>query len=165
MKKFNKKGMKDNTPDNSQDKYTHKGFSFKFDNKGLQEEYVKVYEDNKHIELNFPTSNIAYIDAVSIVRGKDRKKIDNIRDTYDEFDANYSKGLIHKYDMFDKVREKYENNFRKQLDKLEQYFELVNEETKTFNEKYPNGKLSNGNERRYNVVWYSKTGQGGHVAV
>ena len=47
----------------------------------------------------------------------------------------------------------------------EQYFELVNEETKTFNEKYPNGKLSNGNERRYNVVWYSKTGQGGHVAV
>ena len=46
MKKFNKKGMKDNTPDNSQDKYTHKGFTFKFDNKGRSEEHTSELQSH-----------------------------------------------------------------------------------------------------------------------
>lgn len=165
MKKFNRKGMRNNTKDNSQDKYSHKGFTFKFDDKGLQESYVETYEKHKYLELDLPTSQIAYIDAVSIVRGKNNQRLELLDERYNENDANYSRSLKHKYELFDSVRERYKTQFNRQLIKLEQYFNLVDEETERFNTAHPKGQLSDGKVSRYNVIWYSKTKEGSTVAV
>lgn len=165
MKKFNKKGMRNNTKDNSQDKYSYKGFTFRFDDKGLQEEYVETYEKYKYLELDLPTSQVGRIDAVGFSRGKNRKRLELIDERYNKNDANYSRGLKHKYELFDNVREKYKTQFNRQLIKLEQYFNLVDEETERFNKEHPKGQLSDTNVSRYNVVWYSKTKEGSTVAV
>lgn len=165
MKKFNKKGMRNNTKDNSQDKYSYKGFTFKFDDKGLQEDYVETFEKYKYLELDLPTSQVAYIDAVSLVRGKNNQRLEFLDERYNENDANYSRGLKHKFDMFDKVRERYNTQFNRQLIKLEQYFNLVDEETERFNRAHPNGQLSDTNVSRYHVVYYTKMKEGTSVNV
>lgn len=165
MKKRNKKGMRDITKDNSQDKYSYKGFTFKFDDKGLQEDYVETFEKYKYLELDLPTSQIAHIDTVSIVRGKNNKRLELLDERYNDNDANYLRGLKHKYDMFDKIRERYNTQFNRQLIKLEEYFNLVDEETEIFNKEHPKGQLSDTNVSRYNVVWYSKMKEGTSVNV
>lgn len=164
MKKHIKKGMKNTTNDNSEDKYTYKGFTFKFEDKGLQQEYVKTYETYKELEFNLPTSNISHIDAVSISRGSERGKLELISEIYDSLDYSYNKGSKHKDTPFEKLRKRY-NGFRKQLDNILKFYELVEDETRIFNKKYPKGKLSNGQTKRYNVVWYSKFDEGASIEV
>ena len=59
--------------------------------------------------------------------------------------AKLISGII--VDMFDKIRERYNTQINRQLTKLEEYFYLVDEETKIFNERKVRelcGSVTNG---------------------
>ena len=176
MKNKVKKGMKLINNDSKMKDVTNEidGISFGFDDKDLQKEYVKVLKKYKAYEFNFRTSNVGHIYAKSVISGKTNEQLVKIQNYYDKTsgnkkgnldDANYTLGSKHKFEMFEKVKDDNDSDIYRQTNKLVDFFELVDKETKKFNDIHKDSKYNDGKTRRYNIVWYADSEIGGGVSV
>lgn len=160
-KKINK-GMKKHTPKKTMSSYEMSGIKFNFDDQTLQKEYVETLEHFKKYDIPFPKKGVGHIFAVGVVRGKDRKKLDKIKEYYDDMDYLYTSGSKHKFDMFKKINKEYPN-YRKNLEKHDKYLELLDKETQKFGDKLKYDESTK--VKRYNILWYTRANEGGNVVV
>lgn len=129
--------------------YEVDGYQFRFDDERLQQRFIKTYEhfDSK---LNIPLKQpIGYIDAKSMVSGRNYDKLSKILDQYEARDyKNDRKGGLHKFTLFDKLskstQNKTINQYLSMFDKLKSKLDKANED------KPPD----NPNDVRYNIVYY-----------
>ena len=136
--------------------------TFMFDDETIQKEYLSALKKYENLNLNLPQVKVSRANAVSIIRGKDKKRLDKWLKRYDANDNDYKKGSLHKNGMYDKIVEETEKNFfRYQMDKLDKYWALIEKA----NDKW--GKTTNAGEtiNRYNVVWYTNAGEGANSPV
>lgn len=176
MKNKTKKGMKAHVNNSKMKDVTNEidGISFRFDDKDLQKEYVKVLKQYKVYEFNFMMSNVGYIYAKAVTSGETYKQLNKIKKYYDKTsgnkkgnldDANYTLGAKHKFDMFEKVKDTYSKNIYVQVNHLVDFFQKIDEETEKFNKEHKKGKYNDGKTRRYNLVWYTDANKGSSPAV
>lgn len=131
--------------------------TFRFEDESLQDAYLDALKKYDILELNLPKVKVSYVDAKSITQGKDKDRLDEWLERYEKDDNDYSKGSKHKDGMFDKIIDSTSsNNFRYQLKKLDKYWTLIQKANEKWGTTTKKGKTVN----RYNVVWYSNTGQG-----
>lgn len=157
MAKGKVRGNSKAKPEKKVDVFENGDVTFRFDNKSLQEDYIDAIKKYDKLNLNLPMVKVSYVDAVSITKGKDRKRLDDWLDRYDANDNDYKKGAKHKDGMYDKITDSTKDKkFRYQLDKLDKYWRLIQKANAQW------GTTTNAGEKvnRYNVVWYSDTGQG-----
>lgn len=139
----------------------YKGIEFLFDDEQLQEEYITERNKFKTLEINF-IEPVGYNDAKSLINGKMNERLKKIQEKYNKNDNNYSAGLLHKNQLFDKVRDEYENQTpNDQLDKLNKLFDLVEKETKKWNDNHE----KNNGQQKYNIVYYTQSGKGKHSPI
>lgn len=131
--------------------------TFRFSDESLQDAYLDALKKYDILELNLPKVKVSYADAKSITQGKDKDRLDEWLERYEQNDNDYNKGSKHKDGMYDKILEATSsNNFRYQLKKLDKYWTLIQKA----NEKWGTTTKKDKKVNRYNVVWYSNTGEG-----
>lgn len=136
--------------------------TFRFDDVTLQKEYLNAIKKYEVLNLNLPVTMVSYVDAVSMTRGKDKDRLDEWLERYEANDNDYKKGSLHKNGMYDKIIERTNKSvFRKQLDKLDKYWTMVQKA----NAKWGTTTKAGENVNRYNVVWYTNAGEGANSPV
>lgn len=178
MAKYNKKSKKQNNDKKENTSLFEVGiFTFRFDDTGLQNEYIEAYNKYKVLEINLPTT-VGYNDAKSITKGTynpeakkqtkrtrtlNRKdKLDRLLAFYEENDFSYQSGERHKYGMYEKIMDEYKDkSFHFQIDKLFEFKQLIDKETAKFGDTTKKGSTV----RRYNIVWYTTGNEGTNVVV
>lgn len=145
-----------NSTTKKQSTYERDGFVFLFDDEDLQKEYIHEYNyfNNLFVEkgkVKLPKPNkIAYIDAKSLVSGKNQEKLTNIENVYKQLDYDWEeKGNMHKRHLFQEAVKENDgsqeiSHFIKSTEKL---FEELAEATKV-------ADIVNKKQVKYNVVYY-----------
>lgn len=145
-----------NSTTKKQSTYERDGFVFLFDDEYLQKEYIHEYNyfNNLFVEkgkVKLPKPNkIAYIDAKSLVSGKNQEKLTNIENVYKQLDYDWEeKGNMHKRHLFQEAVKENDgsqeiSHFIKSTEKL---FEELAEATKV-------ADIVNKKQVKYNVVYY-----------
>lgn len=136
----------------------YRGVTFTFEDETLQQSYIQAQEKFKILEINW-YEPVTYNMATSLAYkgGNMRKQLDKLLDRYKADDNNYSKGSLHKDKIFDKVRSQHENlTPLQQIKKLNEFFDLVEAETKKWNKEH---KKNNG-QQKYNIVYYDQSNKG-----
>lgn len=140
----------------NQSTYERDGFTFLFDDEELQKEYIHEYNyfNNLFVEkgkVKLPKpKKITYIDAKSLVSGKNQEKLTNIENVYKQLDYDWEeKGNMHKRHLF---QESVKENDGSQeishfIKSTESLFEELAEATKV-------ADIVNKKQVRYNVVYY-----------
>lgn len=145
------------------EKTEYKGVTFTFDDEELQEAYIQQTEKYRVLEIDW-FEPVTYNVAKSITNkdGKMQKELSKLLDRYEKEDHDYVKGSLHKDKIYEKVRSQYSNlTPLQQVQKLNAFFDLVEEETKKWND---NHKKNNG-QQKYNIVYYDQSNKGSHSPV
>lgn len=131
-------------------KFEYKGFTFRFEDSTLQENYVKMWKHYAEILPSFPKPiSVGWSDAKSLTQGKNAKDLAIIENVYERTSdlKRDIKADKHKYASFqeyvDDSNEKTINNYIKQVYK---FFEEV--------EKTTGSKILNAGDTRYNILYY-----------
>lgn len=136
--------------------YERDGFVFLFDDEELQKEYIHEYNkfNNLFVEkgkVKLPQpKKISYIDAKSLVSGKNQEKLTEIENVYKQLDYDWEqKGNMHKRHLFQEAVKENDgsqemSHFIKSTEKL---FEELAEATNV-------PDISNKKRVKYNVVYY-----------
>lgn len=136
--------------------YERDGFVFLFDDEELQKEYIHEYNkfNNLFVEkgkVKLPRpKKISYIDAKSLVSGKNQEKLTEIENVYKQLDYDWEeKGNMHKRHLFQEAVKENDgsqeiSHFIKSTEKL---FEELAEATKV-------SDIVNKKQVKYNVVYY-----------
>lgn len=136
--------------------------TFRFDDESLQDAYLDALKKYDILELNLPKVKVSYVDAKSITQGKDKDRLDEWLERYEQNDNDYLRGSKHKDGMFDKIIDSTSSNhFRYQIKKLDKYWTLVQKANNKWGTTTKDGHKVN----RYNVVWYTNAGEGSHSPV
>lgn len=136
--------------------YERDGFVFLFDDKQLQKEYIHEYNkfNNLFVEkgkVKLPKpKKIAYIDAKSLVSGKNQEKLTEIENVYKQLDYDWEqKGNMHKRHLFQEAVK--ENDGSQEISQFikstENLFEELAEATNV-------PDIVNKKRVKYNVVYY-----------
>lgn len=136
--------------------YQRDGFVFLFDDEELQKEYIHEYNhfndlfvEKGKVKLPQP-KKISYIDAKSLVSGKNQEKLTEIENVYKQLDYDWeSKGNMHKRHLFQEAVKENDgsqeiSHFIKSTEKL---FEELAEATNV-------PDIVNKKRVKYNVVYY-----------
>lgn len=140
------------------EKTQYKGVQFTFDDEMLQEAYIQAIKKYEVLEINW-YEPVTYNMATSIAyyKGNMRQELEKLLERYQKGDNNYSKGSLHKNKIFDKVRKDYAHlTPLQQVRKLNSFFELVEEQTKKWNEEHD----KNNGQQKYNIVYYDTGDKG-----
>lgn len=136
--------------------YERDGFVFLFDDEELQKEYIHEYNkfNNLFVEkgkVKLPQpKKISYIDAKSLVSGKNQEKLTDIENIYKQLDYDWEqKGNMHKRHLFQEAVKENDgsqemSHFIKSTEKL---FEELAEATNV-------PDIENKKRVKYNVVYY-----------
>lgn len=136
--------------------YERDGFVFLFDDEELQKEYIHEYNkfNNLFVEkgkVKLPQpKKISYIDAKSLVSGKNQEKLTEIENVYKQLDYDWEqKGNMHKRHLFQEAVKENDgsqemSHFIKSTEKL---FEELAEATNVQD-------IANKKRVKYNVVYY-----------
>lgn len=136
--------------------YERDGFVFLFDDEELQKEYIHEYNkfNNLFVEkgkVKLPQpKKISYIDAKSLVSGKNQEKLTEIENVYKQLDYDWEqKGNMHKRHLFQEAVKENDgsqemSHFIKSTEKL---FEELAEATNV-------PDIVNKKRVKYNVVYY-----------
>lgn len=139
-----------------QSTYERDGFVFLFDDEELQKEYIHEYNhfNNLFVEkgkVKLPKpKKISYIDAKSLVSGKNQEKLTEIENVYKQLDYDWEqKGNMHKRHLF---QEAVKDNDGSQeishfIKSTQELFEELEEATKV-------DSIVNKKQVKYNVVYY-----------
>lgn len=136
--------------------YERDGFVFLFDDVELQKEYIHEYNkfNNLFVEkgkVKLPKpKKISYIDAKSLVSGKNQEKLTEIENVYKQLDYDWEqKGNMHKRHLFQEAVK--ENDGSQEMSHFikstENLFEELAEATKV-------ADIVNKKQVKYNVVYY-----------
>lgn len=140
----------------NQSTYERDGFVFLFDDEQLQKEYIHEYNkfNNLFVEkgkVKLPRpKKISYIDAKSLVSGKNQEKLTEIENVYKQLDYDWEeKGNMHKRHLFQEAVKENDgsqeiSHFIKSTEKL---FEELAEATNV-------PDIVNKKKVKYNVVYY-----------
>lgn len=143
------------------EKTEYKGIEFTFDDQQLQDEYIKERDKFEKLEINF-IEPVTYNDAKSLINGKMQQRLKKLLAKYEKLDNNYSAGLLHKGNLYDKVREEYsESTPVDQIEKIMQLFEKVKKATDEWNANHKN----NNGQQKYNIVYYRDSNEGSESPV
>lgn len=136
--------------------YERDGFVFLFDDEELQKEYIHEYNyfnnlfvSKGKVKLPQP-KKISYIDAKSLVSGKNQEKLTEIENVYKQLDYDWEqKGNMHKRHLFQEAVKENDgsqemSHFIKSTEKL---FEELAEATNV-------PDITNKKRVKYNVVYY-----------
>ena len=136
--------------------YERDGFVFLFDDEELQKEYIHEYNhfndlfvSKGKVKLPQP-EKISYIDAKSLVSGKNQEKLTSIENVYKQLDYDWEqKGNMHKRHLFQEAVKENDgsqemSHFIKSTEKL---FEELAEATNV-------PDIANKKRVKYNVVYY-----------
>lgn len=145
-----------NATTKNQSTYERDGFVFLFDDEELQKEYIHEYNkfNNLFVEkgkVKLPRpKKISYIDAKSLVSGKNQENLTNIENVYKQLDYEWEeKGNMHKRHLFQEAVKENDgsqeiSHFIKSTEKL---FEELAEATNV-------PDIVNKKKVKYNVVYY-----------
>ena len=139
-----------------QSTYERDGFVFLFDDEELQKEYIHEYNyfNNLFVEkgkVKLPRpKKISYIDAKSLVSGKNQENLTNIENVYKQLDYDWEeKGNMHKRHLFQEAVK--ENDGSQEISHFikstEELFEELAEATNVTD-------IVNKKKVKYNVVYY-----------
>lgn len=145
-----------NATTKNQSTYERDGFVFLFDDEALQKEYIHEYNhfndlfvSKGKVKLPRP-KKISYIDAKSLVSGKNQENLTNIENVYKQLDYDWEqKGNMHKRHLFQEAVKENDgsqemSHFIKSTQKL---FEELAEATNV-------PDIENQKRVKYNVVYY-----------
>lgn len=145
-----------NTTTKNKTTYQRDGFVFLFDDEALQKEYIHEYN---HFNQTFVSKGkvslpkpkkVTYIDAKSLVSGKNQEKLTEIENVYKQLDYDWEqKGNMHKRHLF---QEAVKDNDGSQeishfIKSTQELFEELEEATKV-------DSIVNKKQVKYNVVYY-----------
>lgn len=123
--------------------YDYNGYTFRFKgDEDIKALYIRNYEYFKKVlGIDFPTSNITYIQAKGLANGKSRDKFETLVNVYEQYNTGGDKkGMLHKYTAFDKLAQENKN--------INTY---LNKSTKMLDVANYNGDTS---ELNFNIVHY-----------
>lgn len=145
-----------NATTKNQSTYERDGFVFLFDDEQLQKEYIHEYNyfNNLFVEkgkVKLPQpKKISYIDAKSLVSGKNQEKLTEIENVYKQLDYDWEqKGNMHKRHLFQEAV--------KENDGSQEMSHFIKSTKKLFEElaKATNvPDIANQKRVKYNVVYY-----------
>lgn len=125
--------------------YEYNGYTFRFaGDEDVKALYIRNYEYfKKMLGIDFPTSNITYIQAKGLASGKSLDKMNELLSVYENYNTGGDKkGMFHKYTMFDKVATENKS--------LNTYLRKFNKILSTLDYKGENEDLN------FNVVYYTE---------
>lgn len=68
-------------------------FNFQFDDERLQQRYMTAWKEYDKVLPNFPKpKSVGYIEAISFTRGKNQKKLDDIKEVFGRNNGEDTKG-------------------------------------------------------------------------
>ena len=136
--------------------YQRDGFTFLFDDEELQRDYIKRFNQFNNIfkggNTSLPQPNkITYVDAFSLIRGKNFKELTRLENIYKQNDNNWMKkgGGKVKYYFFDKAIRDAQgsqeiSHFTKALDG---YIKEIEKATEV-------DDIEGKSQVKYNIVYY-----------
>lgn len=147
-----------NTTTKNKTTYQRDGFVFLFDDEALQREYINEYN---HFNQTFVSKGkvslpkpkkVTYIDAKSLVSGKNQKELTHIENIYKQLDYDWEqKGNMHKRHLFQEAVKDNDgsqemSHFIKSANVL---FDELAEATKV-------NDIENQRKVNYNIVFYTR---------
>lgn len=136
-------------------------FNFQFEDEQLQKRFQSAWEEYNKVLPKFPMpKSVGYIEAKSLVSGKNKNKLDKIKDVYSRDDdlKGDVESLHHKNTVLDdiskSITQKSINNYITQIQKKFKRIEQSRpHKTSSFN------IYSNPQDVRYNYVYYADHGK------
>lgn len=101
-------------------------FNFQFDDERLQQQYINAWKQYEKVLPNFPKpKSVGRIDAISLTRGKNKDKLDDIKDVFTrnngEDTKGDSEGIHHRNTIIDDIKKSIKqtdiNNYIKKVRK------------------------------------------------
>jgi len=125
-------------------------FNFQFDDERLQQQYMSAWKNYEKVLPNFPKpKSVGYIDAVSLTRGKNKERLDDIKDVFTrnngEDTKGDSEGIHHRNTVIEEIKKSIQqtdiNNYIRKVDnefknveksaaKKGKYFDIYNQPNK-----------------------------------
>ncbi len=139
--------------------YQRDGFVFLFDDEELQKEYIHEYNhfnqtfvEKGRVQLPRP-KKITYVDAKSLVSGKNQQLLTEIEDVYKQLDYTWEKkGNMHKRHLFQEMVK--ENSGSQEIshfiNSMQKLFDVLAKETKV-------NDIKNKDKVNYNIVYYTRS--------
>lgn len=133
-------------------------FNFQFDDERLQQQYISAWKNYEKVLPNFPKpKSVGYIDAVSLTRGKNKDKLDDIKDVFTRNNGEDvkgdSEGIHHRNTVIKAIKKSIQqtdiNNYIKKVDSE---FKRVEERAK--NKGVVFDIYNQPNKVRWNYVYY-----------
>lgn len=133
-------------------------FNFQFDDERLQQRYINAWKNYEKVLPNFPKpKSVGYIEAVSLTRGKNKKKLDDIKEVFTrnngEDTKGDSEGIHHRNTVIDEIKKSITqtdiNNYVKKVrNGLKDVEESASKKGKDFD------IYTQPNKVRWNYVYY-----------
>lgn len=138
--------------------YQRDGFTFLFDDEALQKEYIHEYNhfnstfvEKGRVQLPKP-QKISYIDAKSLVSGKNQEQLTEIEDIYKQLDYTWeAKGNMHKRHLF---QEAVKENAGSQ--EISHFIKSMNRLFDNLAEVSKLNDIKNKDKVNYNIVYYTR---------
>lgn len=142
----------------SDEKISKSEFNFQFDDERLQQQYIRAWKNYEKVLPNFPQpKSVGYIDAVSLTRGKNKDKLEDIKNVFTrnngEDTKGDSEGIHHRNTIIEDIKKSI-----KQTD-INSYIKKVDNDFKQI-EKSAKKKgvifdiYENPSDVRWNYVYY-----------
>lgn len=135
-------------------------FNFQFDDERLQQQYMSAWKNYEKVLPNFPKpKSVGYIDAVSLTRGKNKDKLDDIKEVFTrnngEDTKGDSEGIHHRNTIINDIKKSIKqtdiNNYIKKVRKdLKEVEESAEKKGKHFD------IYTQPNKVRWNYVYYKQ---------
>lgn len=133
-------------------------FNFQFDDERLQQQYISAWKNYEKVLPNFPKpKSVGNIDAISLTRGKNKDKLDDIKDVFTrnngEDTKGDSEGIHHRNTIINDIKKSIKqtdiNNYIKKVRKdLKEVEESAEKKGKSFD------IYTQPNKVRWNYVYY-----------
>ncbi|QOI69183.1 hypothetical protein KNV64_gp07 [Staphylococcus phage vB_SauP_EBHT] len=124
------------------------GINFKFDDKDLQEAYIDAWKHFSHLPHLPKDKNVSYVNAISLVRGKQHKKLNHILEIYNRNDNNNKNAKMHKYALYNLHAEKNKSSLTKYIKEIDNLFFEIGKSDR------PKTTIDDINVR-YNFLYYA----------
>lgn len=142
----------------SDEKISKSEFNFQFDDERLQQQYISAWKNYEKVLPNLPQpKSVGYIDAVSLTRGKNKDKLEDIKNVFTrnngEDTKGDSEGIHHRNTIIEDIKKSI-----KQTD-INNYIKKVDTEFKQVEESAKNKGITfdiyeNPSQVRWNYVYY-----------
>lgn len=131
-------------------------FNFRFEDEQLQQRYKTAWEEYNKVLPNFPMpKEVGYIQAVSLVRGKQKKNLDDVKNVFTRTDdlKGDVEALHHKNTVIDDVKKSIQEK------SVDNYITDIKKKFKRIGGSNPHKRsiidiINDPKNTRYNYVYY-----------